>query len=141
MLKKLGNNVLHTGDYVTARTHAEFLNKTFGTNYKQWMKSVWYYNSGIFVWMVRFDGDNRSGWVNEFVDDDTIRETNVYKKSEWDRKPITNGVPNTRIVIEVVDGLYGRKYIFRGVFKTDEENSDWYNVRIHKKISDSFRYE
>ena len=44
-----------------ARTHADFLNKKFGTNYKAWMKSVYYLNDEYEVWMVRFDGVLRDG--------------------------------------------------------------------------------
>ncbi len=38
-----------------AKTHAEFLNKNFATNYK--------------AWMIRFDGRNRDGWKNSYYGD------------------------------------------------------------------------
>ena len=54
---------MKTGEFIYAKTHAEFLNEAFGTNYKAWMKSSWKYDKEWVVWMVRF---NRvvDGWTN-----------------------------------------------------------------------------
>ena len=42
-----------------------------------------------------------------------------------------------RIVIEVKDDI-PKKYIFRGIYKYDEENSDPYVVHYFDKIADEF---
>lgn len=35
---------MKNGEFIYANSHAEFLNKAFGTNYKGWMKCVWKYD-------------------------------------------------------------------------------------------------
>lgn len=60
---------MKTNDFFYADTHAEFLNNVFGTNYKQWMKSVWEYDIDTIVWMVRFDKETRDGWRNSFINE------------------------------------------------------------------------
>ncbi len=35
-----------------AKTHAEFLNQKYETNYTQWYKSTWTRDDGIVVWFV-----------------------------------------------------------------------------------------
>ena len=46
-----------------ARTNAQFLNEIFGTNYNQYFKSTWRYNSTIDIWMVPFN-TCRDGFSN-----------------------------------------------------------------------------
>lgn len=135
-IKAREEKVLRTGDCVYARTHTEFLNKTFDANLKGFMRTVWYYKSGVYVWMVRFDGVEHDGWKNVFIDKNTIKET--YRGGSGE--PMRYAEAKTRIVIEIQEGYAGRKYIFKGLFKVDEKNTDGYTVRIHKKISDEFRY-
>lgn len=74
------------GETIKARTHAELLNKLFGTNYKQWYKCT--YNlkdAGIkesdnlqsptmFVWMVCLDNSKNAGHCNKLKDNATIIE-------------------------------------------------------------------
>ena len=55
---KKGEKVMKSGDVIYARTHAEFLNEAFGTNYKAYMKCVWKYDEEWIVWMVRFNTEN-----------------------------------------------------------------------------------
>ena len=131
---------LTAGDVIYARTHADFLNKVFGKNYRQWMKSVWNYDENTIVWMVHFDGASRSGWKNEFINGNLIKETNVWRVDTWNGRAIDWAVYKKRIVIEVRGGDFfeSRSYVFRGVFKADEDKSDPYTVRYYEKISDEF---
>lgn len=68
---------MKTNDFFYADTHAEFLNNVFGTNYKQWMKSVWEYDIDTIVWMVRFDKETRDGWRNSFINENELLEENL----------------------------------------------------------------
>ena len=71
---------MKNGEFIYADTHADFLNQAFGTNYKAWMKSAWFYDKDTFVWMVRFDHINREGWRNVFETKERIKEENLYEK-------------------------------------------------------------
>ena len=125
---------MKTGEPIYARTHAEFLNQAFGTNYKAWMKCVWKYDENWIVWMVRFDKKD-GGWTNTFISDSRIKEENLKNVRVWDDKPLSC-LYKKRIVIEIVDLGYTRKYIYRGRFIYDEKNSDPYKVRYYDKYSD-----
>lgn len=129
---------MKAGDIIKARTHAELLNEVFGTNYKQWYKSVWEYDSNYIVWMVRFDGKNRSGWVNEFISPDEIREENLYNATKWNGKTVLYNTGQKRLTFEIDESGLTRKYIFKGVFAPDEEKSNPYRVRYYYKVSDTF---
>lgn len=124
---------------IYAKTHAEFLNKVFGTQYKAWMKSVWSYNSNYIVWMVCFDGKIRDGWKNTFIGWDEIKEeNNDYNKKYYDGQPLPYYTYQKRIVIEIDNTSFARKYIFRGVYQYDKEKSNPYQVRYYNKIADEF---
>lgn len=131
---KKGEKVMKNGAVIEARTHAEFLNEAFGTNYKKWMKCVWKYDEEWIVWMVRFN-EKDGGWTNTFVSDTRIREENLNGVEIWNNKPITN-IDKKRIVIEIKDLGYTRKYICRGRYIYDEKNSNPYTVRYYDKYSD-----
>ena len=128
---------MKNGEFIYADTHADFLNQAFGTNYKAWMKSAWFYDKDTFVWMVRFDHINREGWRNVFETKERIKEENLYEKKIWDGIPMSKLVNYKRIVIEVKDDI-PKKYIFRGIYKYDEENSDPYVGHYFDKIADEF---
>lgn len=134
---KNGEVKMKTGQIIYAKTHAEFLNSTFGTNYKQWMKSVWNYDENTIVWMVRFNREI-DGWRNTFVSSNRIKEENLEHTLEWNGKPVGDPLNSKRIVIEIDEEGPRRKYIFRGVYTCDKENSNPYTVRYHNKISDEF---
>lgn len=122
------------GEVIYAKTHADFLNQAFGTNYKGWMKCVWQYDSEWIVWMVRFNNEDR-GWKNTFLSDFCIKEENINNIKIWDGKPIED-IHKKRIVVEIVDLDYTRKYIFRGKYVYDEEKSNPRTIRYHNKVSD-----
>lgn len=130
-----GETKMKTGDIVYAKTHADFLNATFGTDYKQWMKCVWNYNENTIVWMVRFNRET-GGWRNSFVSSSRIKEENLEHALEWNGKSVADRLDTKRIVIEIDDSGYRRKYIFRGIYTYDKEASNPYTVRYYNKISD-----
>lgn len=43
---------LVVGDKIEARTNAEFLNLVFGTNYKQYMRSIYNYSNDSVIWIL-----------------------------------------------------------------------------------------
>ena len=128
---------MKTGEFIYAKTHAEFLNEAFGTNYKAWMKSSWKYDKEWVVWMVRF---NRvvDGWTNTFITDLRIKQENLGQVEVFEGMPIAIATTKKRIVFEIVDLVGTRKYIFRGKFVYDEENSDPITDQYFDKVSDEF---
>lgn len=129
---------MKTGEFIYARTHADFLNQAFGTNYKAWMKAVWpYYDENTVVWMVRFN-EKDGGWTNTFLSDTRIEEKLLDTNRQVSRSSLY--LNKNRIVIQIIDIDLGhtrtRKYIFKGVYKYDKTNSNPPLVRYHDKISD-----
>lgn len=133
---------MERGTVIAAGTHAELLNKVFGTSYKQWMKSVWEYDRNTCVWIIRIDGDKRSGWTNEFVGigKNEIRETNNdYNANSYSwltKKPLPYYEYKRRFVFEIITGGYTRKYVFRGVFERDDEKTDQYKERYYRLVDE-----
>ena len=136
------------GEFIEARTHAEFLNEAFGTNYKAWMKSSWEYCDGWVVWMAHFN-TKIDGWENTFISDADRKDLfAIIKQENLDGKDKFNGIPieisnsKKRIVFEIVEikinGKYKRKYVFRGKYVYDETKSDPRMVQYLNKISDEF---
>ena len=131
--------IMKTGDIIYAKSHAEFLNKTFGTNYKGWMKSSWKYNldKEWSVWMVRFNKTD-GGWTNTFVTPNRICQDNLEGVTTFEGMSIVYATTKKRIVFEVVDTGITRKYIFRGKFVYDEVSSNPFKCQYLNKISDEF---
>ena len=126
---------MKNGDVTYAETHAEFLNKVFGTNYKAWMKCTWQYGYWT-VWMVRFNEED-GGWNNTFEENrQRIREENLDAGKTCSKNTALRNVDKTKIVIEIDDTGFNKKYIFRGIYKYDEEKSNPNTVRYYNKISD-----
>ena len=117
---------------VYARTNAEFLNKTFGTNYDGWMKCGWNYDESTVVWMVEFDDKVRQGWRNTIVDRNTVREDYVGK--EADKLPSHRILWGKRRIVVKKEREFGR-YIIYGTYRYDFEKSE-NNARVWVKISD-----
>lgn len=105
---------------IFAKTHADFLNEAFGTDYKAYMKSRWNYDSKTWVWMVRIDNKIRDGWVNKI-----ISENEIWEEYVWDIEPTYTNEPERpyRIVAKIVDAPYGREYHILGKYKFDFEAS------------------
>ena len=134
-------HMLKVGDCIEARTHYEFLNKVFGKNYKLWGSCVWKFDSDTIVWMVRFN-KVCDGWRNTFLTKDCIMEENLEAKPDWKGTKVENEptLRMRRVVIEIDGKSYNRRYIFKGVFKYDQERSDPYSIRYHNKIADDFYF-
>lgn len=117
-----------------AKTHADFLNQAFGTNYVSWEGGRWKLDFQTWVWMVRMDGKIRRGWRNIIINQDEIHELYV-----WNHIPPTyNNVPEMpyRIAVQIVDlPQEKREYRILGKYKFDVEQST--NSRhVLIKISD-----
>jgi hypothetical protein len=108
-----------TEQIVYARTHAEFLNKAFGTDYSGWMRSRWEYDEDTWVWMVRFDGRARQGWINCIIDDNEIWEKYIGDEPPTYREDDKR----FRIVVSIEKGITGREYCVLGTYMLDQEKS------------------
>ena len=128
-IEKRSGIIMKSGEFIYAKTHTEFLNKAFGTNYKAWMRCTWTYNNMV-VWMVRFNKTD-GGFKNTFISNDRIKEECL----GWDENVLTS-VDKVKIVMEIDDNAFLRKYIFRGIYKYDEKNSNPHTVRYYDKIAD-----
>ena len=106
---------------VFAKTHAEFLNQAFGTNYIKWMSSRWTYDEDTWVWMVEFDGKLRTGWYNQI-----INENEIWEKYIGDEPPTFTKMPEKkyRIVVQVIKEDSCREYRVLGKFRYDIEKSE-----------------
>ena len=128
---------MKTNDFFYADTHAEFLNNVFGTNYKQWMKSVWEYDIDTIVWMVRFDKETRDGWRNSFINENELLEENlILTRTKYDGAPLRELLSLRRIVIAIDESGYRRRYIFKGVFTLNLKRENTTLRHYFIKISD-----
>ena len=126
---------MRTGEFIYALTHAEFLNKVFGTNYKGYMKCTWRYDDNKTVWMVRFNEQN-GGWTNKLLSPNRIVEENRDAGRLPTKNTTVRDIDKVKIVIEIMGQGYNRRYVFRGVFKYDEINSNSETIRYYDKIAD-----
>lgn len=126
---------MKNGEVIYADTHAEFLHKAFGTDYKGWPKCTWRYDKDWVVWMVRFNKTD-GGWTNTFVSDSRIKEENLNRIDSWDGKPIERSIDKKKIVIQIENLGHTRRYTCRGRYIYDEKNSDPYTARYYDKYSD-----
>ncbi len=128
---------MKTNDVFYADTHAEFLNNNFGTNYKQWMKSVWKFDNNTIVWMVHFDKETRDGWRNSFIGTNELLEENLIQdRIVYNGDRMEELLKLRRIVIAIDESSYRRKYIFKGVFALNKERINTYLNHYFVKIAD-----
>ena len=128
---------LRENDTFIARTHADFLNKVFGTHYKGWMKSVWTVTDDVIVWMVRFDRITRDGWRNHFLSDDLLCQENVYGKKLWNGVPIDDS-QQLRLVFAIMGEGKSKTYTFKGVFRYETDKSNPQGKEYFRKMSSVF---
>ncbi len=126
------NGKFITGKEISARTNAEFLNKMFGMHYDKWYKSVWRYSPNCFVWMVCIDGKKRNGWINTWEKKHTIVEERYVGNEPIDTSFFA---ADYRIAVQKFDGIDGRRYVMRGLFKMDRKRSSD-RLRYYEKVSD-----
>lgn len=53
---------LIVGKEIEAKTNADFYNLLFGTNYKQYMRSIYNLSNESVVWMIRIDSTELFGF-------------------------------------------------------------------------------
>lgn len=105
---------------ISARTNFELVNLLLNKDLKGLQQSGYKVSSNILLWMIHIDGKTRNDWRNTWRDNDTILEEYVgndnYKETVV-KEPY-------RIVAEIKDGLFGRKYIIHGIFRCIEEKTE-----------------
>jgi hypothetical protein len=119
------------GTIIYANTHAAFLNELLGTSYKAWMKSGYNLRDGRLIWMIELgDFVGPSGWINKLVSRECISERHTDMNFQFEHNTYKNAVRTgaywndaERVVFDIVKTSFGRKYIFRGVFRINREKS------------------
>lgn len=125
---EIGKN--NPGVYIY-KSHADFLNKKFGTNYKGYQRSSWEYNINTIVWMVHIDGSVHRGWSNTVsADGNRILEDYVGDPQEQLLNHRTV-VHDYRIAVDV-----SKNYKILGVYKIDRASSDERFCRKWNKVRD-----
>ena len=105
---------MEKGYQITARTNAEFLNKTFGTNYKLWLKSTYELDDSTTAWMIKIDGEKRQSFKNYFDNENIVEES--YEEKTRSLKPV-------RMVFQVVEKGDSKTFIYLGNYTLDKEKS------------------
>ena len=124
-----------TGD-VFRGTHANLLNELglrtkSGEKFEQYYKGTYELDRDTYIWIISIDGEERSGWINSWVDTDTIIERNT----ERCYHPI--GLTHKyRAVFQKDRSPLGNTFTFMGYFKLQPESTN--EKRILKKINGEF---
>ena len=124
-----------TGD-IFRGTHANLLNEIgirtkSGEKFEQYYKGTYELDSDTYIWIISIDGEERSGWINSWVDANTIIEHNT----EQCYHPI--GLTHKyRLVFHKERFPQGNKFTFKGYFKLQPESTN--EKRILKKVDDDF---
>lgn len=135
------------GDYICARTHAEFLNQVLDKQYKAFMKSSIKLSDGKLLWMMDFgDFVTSAGFKNKLVGRDKISEKHVGDDFVYERHNTYVGAivnnktwdDSDRVVFDVVKGSLSRKYVFRGVFRLNKDESTL-KENVWDLISDKYK--
>ena len=120
------------GEVVYARTHADLLNELLGTNYKAWMKSGIRLPDGRWLWMVELGNFvSTAGWINRLVGMGKISEKHIGRDYVFEghstyKYALLTGDKfddSDRVIFDMDKSGSMRKYIFRGVFRLNKEES------------------
>ena len=138
---------MKVGDSISAKTHAQFLNQLLGTNYKAWMKSSIVLSSGERVWMIELgDFISPSGWINKLTSANRLSEKHTDMNFQYEHDTYKNALKtgaywdsSDRIVFDIVKGRFGRKYIFRGVFRINRTESTL-SENVWDRIADKYNF-
>ena len=117
---------MEIGYQVKAKTIAEFLNKTFGTNYKLWLKSTYELDNSTTVWMIKIDGEKRNTFKNYFDNENIVEES--YEEKTRSLKPI-------RMVFQIVEKENSKTFVYLGNYTLNKEKSTK-EKRIFSPIKD-----
>ncbi|MBR2387616.1 MAG: hypothetical protein IKB02_02485 [Clostridia bacterium] len=140
---------MKTNEFIIARTHAEFLNQLLHRNYKAFMQCGLTLPDGKWLWMIKLSHKpSGSGWINMLIDD-KLSEEFVGKEFQFNRHNTyigTNmiGQHNLpwypyRVVFDIIQFDKYRKYVFKGVFLIDEENSTL-KKNVWTRISNNYEF-
>ena len=135
------------GEYIYARTHADFLNELLGTNYKAWMKSCRKLSNGRQIWMIELGNFvSPSGWINQLTEKG-ISEKHIGREYAFEEHETYVGAmlcgkywdDSDRVVFDIVKSGAIRKYIFRGVFRLNKKESTL-NENVWDLILDKYMF-
>ena len=128
--------------FISAHTHAEFLNVLLGKKYKNYMKCTYRFDKDNLIWMIRLnDSITSTGWRNSLICADYIAEVYVGNESDRIEGHKIYPVNQIRYVFDILENedYFDPKlrfYEFRGIFKLSTESSD-NNKRLWKRIDTS----
>jgi hypothetical protein len=132
---------MRTNEFVVARTHKDFLNDVLNLTLSGYQKSGKTLDDGKLLWMIRLNGEiSKAGWINYMESSDRLIEEHVERDFSYQnhRTYVGSGVEfEDRVVFDVVEHGYSRKYVFRGVFRLDKSNCT-FNRNVWYKISDKY---
>ena len=145
--KDMDKKVVKVGDAIYARTHAEFLNKLLGLHLKAWMKCGRNLADGKVLWMIDLgDFITPSGWINRQVSATRISEYHVGLQFDYQHNTYQNAKEdgswwngNDRVIFDIVKLESGRKYVFRGVYRVNREESKT-NENIWDLVTDEYTF-
>lgn len=106
----------------------KLLNYLLGLNYTGYQRASYATKENAMIWMVSLKNEVHNGWKNYMVGDDVIIEEYVDYQS---------GVPSNFKVEQEYRFTFEKqkdenRFIFRGVFKYDAQNSEYYRRRYIK---------
>ena len=136
------------GESVYANKHVEFLNELLGTDYKAWMKSSRKLSDGKLLWMIELGNFvTKAGFINKLVGQDKISEKHSEKDFAYEghntyKRALSNGQSwdySERVVFDVVKLGSSRKYVFRGVFRLNKEEST-VEENIWNLVADEYKF-
>ena len=139
---------MQIGEFIVARTHAEFLNQLLSRNYKGFGKSGLSLPDKKWLWMIRLgDFISKSNWRNCLEDEALLTEEHFGSFFDYQHTTAKlaqkNGVYvpafEDRIVFDIIEYGKERKYIFRGVFTLDNARCTL-NKNVWIKYSDSYSF-
>lgn len=116
-----------------ATTNADFLNKAFHTNYKQYQKSIWYTPENVAVWMVHMDGIVRNEWKN-YLYTDRIVEQYVGNNPVQLKK--NKEIDLVRIVVKITDSQVTHRpltFEILGIYEISLSESKLESYRVWRK--------
>lgn len=137
---------MKSGEYIYARTHAEFLNELLRTHYRAWMKSSICLPDGKRIWMIELGHFvTHAGWINQLQGTDKISErvvTLAYETHNTYKRALIKGAPfddSDRIVFDIKKSGSYRKYVFCGVFRLNKEQST-VDENVWDLITDEYEF-
>ena len=114
---------------VRAGTHAEFLNKIFGTKFSQRRTCTYKYNNYLDVWMVKFSG--RTGeWENRLLENGEI----IHEKYTGSYK-VERVRSTMRLAVSVEGDGANRIYVIKGVYRFCPKEGD-VRTLVYRKVPD-----